>query len=138
MNNFKLGVKILRLELIYIISSIIFLVNLHRLNNRLVSENFGDNVFKLLAYESYKPIWYFIVALVFLYIGVRIIFYRVSEIREEDYRDAKEIIIRIIGIAILIVLLPIIIQMIYIPILRAIIMAATLIMGGAYLLSENG
>ena len=37
MNNFKLGVKILRLELIYIISSIIFLVNLHRLNNRLVS-----------------------------------------------------------------------------------------------------
>ena len=74
MNNFKLGVKILRLELIYIISSIIFLVNLHRLNNRLVSENFGDNVFKLLAYESYKPIWYSMIALVFLYIGVRIIF----------------------------------------------------------------
>ncbi|WP_461868085.1 hypothetical protein [Faecalimonas sp.] len=129
MDILKKGIKMLSLELIYLIGTVVFLVFLNKLNHELIALKL--NVFEILKYKDYLPIIYFAIACFLIVIGICLCFRRIRLIKKTKY-EFDELMISILGVILVIICIPLIIHYIYIPILRAIIVVLGLTVGIAY------
>lgn len=110
------------LEVLYILVSIFYLINLNNLNKELIKLK-GISI---LQYNNYRPLCYFGGAIVLEIIGFLIIIHLIKEISKKELTEIiddkyKELIFSLIFITINIFIMYKIIFLIYIPILKAII-----------------
>lgn len=122
----KRGCEYLCGEIVYLIVSCIYLIFLNDLNHTLLRLFDEKEYFKILAYNNYLPVMFFLFALVFFATGVFIISYRIKQIK----RFSLELLGLIYCIlSILIVLMVMISIFIFInnPIMRAIMACIFLI-----------
>lgn len=68
MDILKKGIKMLSLELIYLIGTVIFLIFLNKLNHELIALKL--NVWEILIYKNNLPILYFVIALILIVLGI--------------------------------------------------------------------
>lgn len=110
------------LEVVYILVSIFYLINLNILNKELIKLK-GISI---LQYNNYRPLCYFGGAIVLEIIGFLIIIHLIKKISKKELTEIiddkyKELIFSLIFITINIFIMYKIIFLIYIPILKAII-----------------
>lgn len=110
------------LEVVYILVSIFYLINLNILNKELIKLK-GISI---LQYNNYRPLCYFGGAIVLEIIGFLIIIHLIKKISKKELTEIiddkyKELIFSLIFIIINIFIMYKIIFLIYIPILKAII-----------------
>ncbi|GAB5616250.1 hypothetical protein JCM31739_10750 [Faecalimonas canis] len=129
MDILKKGIKMLSLELIYLIGTVIFLIFLNKLNHELIALKL--NVWEILIYKNNLPILYFVIALILIVLGICLLIRRIRLIKKTRY-EFDELVISILGIVLIFICIPLIIKNIYIPILRAIIIVVGAIAGMAY------
>lgn len=123
--------KILRIEIIYFVGVIVFLFFLNRLNHSLGQYT---NPLSLLLHDNYRPIKFFIVAIIFFVIGIAIIFKNIYEIKENEELLFEDVLYNVVIIVITVVLLILIFILINNPILRAIIF----VVGGLFFTIKSG
>lgn len=133
MERFKKIALKLVLEILYIISNIIYLIYLSKLNKELLESN--KTGLELLGYENNKPIVYFVFAVTFVVLGVFLIFYRIKYIKNGDLNlDILPYVI--VSMIIIVILIIETIIKIYIPILRTIILIFVGIISAGKILGE--
>lgn len=110
--------------LIYTIVSCIFLIILNLLNNKLLS-TFDKNDIRLLAYNNYQPLKYFIFALLLVLIGIIVITKLVKSIKY-SIEITDNILYYFILIIIIFIIIILIIVFLNNPILRVIFIALSL------------
>lgn len=116
-------------KIVYLILVIVYLVNLHKLNQELLTQNF-DSAFALLAYKDYVALKFFGMALGLFAVGCYLIYREVRELKS-GLEDFREIIIAFCTIIVVIVLLILIIVFIDNPILQAVLTAVLAVVGVA-------
>ncbi len=116
-------------KIIYLILVIVYLVNLDKLNNELLTQNF-DSAFALLAYKDYVAIKFFAMALGLFAVGCYFI-YREGRELKSGLENFREIIIAFCTIIVVSVLLILIIVFIDNPILQAVLTAVLVVVGVA-------
>lgn len=131
--------KYLWYKILYIIFAVIYLMQLNILNKKLLFYDFKSS-FELLAYDQYKPIVYFVLALCMSAIGVILIIrefirWKRTDIFSEEV-DITDIIISVVFIVVTIIIIILIIKFISIPILRA-ILAALCVASGIIIAQTN-
>lgn len=131
--------KKISFELIYIILNLFYLFKLKELNNEL--SFLGKNGLELLAYDGYKPIHFFIMALIFVILAVALIYYRIKILFFNQYNyDCDENVITIILYFVFDLVICFLvyktIHLIYIPILKTILSIA--VVGFAFVFSSTG
>lgn len=116
------------LEMVYTAINVVFLFQLHNLNEELLLLGLDSNAFELVMYENGKPLKYFALAVLLGLIGVMLAVKKLRHIRYDvlDFTDVVLAIIGIIVVGIIIILLWIFIDN---PIARAVI--AAFIVAGA-------
>lgn len=129
MDILKKGIKMLSLELIYLIGTVIFLIFLNKLNHELIALKL--NVWEILIYKNNLPIAYLVMALILIALSICLLIRRIRLIKKTRY-EFDELIISILGIVLVIICIPLIIYTIYIPILRAVITVVGVMLGMAY------
>ena len=129
MDILKKGIKMLSLELIYLIGTVIFLIFLNKLNHELIALKL--NVWEILIYKNNLPIAYLVMALILIALSICLLIRRIRLIKKTRY-EFDELIISILGIVLVIICIPLIIYTIYIPILRAVIPVVGVMLGMAY------
>ena len=126
---------------LYVALSVVFLLLLNNLNNRLNSLCLNDNAFALISFESYKPVWFLVFAGIFIFGGAYMI-YRYVKWHWYDYdydRDDYEfegMLIKLISIIVILIFIGLHIWAITIPILQAIITVVLVVIGLASLSSN--
>lgn len=110
------------LEVLYMLVSIFYLINLNNLNKELIKLK----GIAILQYNNYRPLCYFGGAIVLEIIGFLIIIHLIKKISKKELTEIiddkyKELIFSLIFITINIFIMYKIIFLIYIPILKAII-----------------
>lgn len=122
-------------ELAFSAGMIAFLVKLFHLNEELIAGQYTNNAIMLISYDDFKPLKYFAVAVVFAIIGVLLISYKLSRIKnsEESFGEIVVSLAAVLAIAALILLLIILINN---PILKAILTCLCFIIGGGYLIAS--
>jgi hypothetical protein len=105
-------------EIIYSIVTIVYLVKLNMLNQKLLSINF-DNEIALLKYADSTPVRYFILALILLVLGVVVAGRRWTYARDNAL-SIEKVVATILAILVIVILLIQIIVFINNPILRAV------------------
>lgn len=132
--DWKFYLEKLWYKILYLAGTIIYLMQLNKLNKELLLFNSGD-YFKMVAYDDYAALKFFVGALIFLFLG-GVILYIEFKIWKEGYDSVKEMVIAAASILVVIILLIAIIQFITIPILKAIFICAMTIVGfGAAIIS---
>lgn len=126
--DFKYYLEKLWLKAVYLLLVILYLVNLNKLNKELLACNF-DDAFVLLEYNDCAPVKYFVCAVFLFGIGCFIIFYEIRKLKMEA-EDFEEILISICTIIVIVFFLYLIFCFINNPILRAILIAISLISVG--------
>lgn len=122
------------IEIIYYIVTLIYIVKLHFLNKKLV--NFVNEPLKLLSYDNYSALWYFLIAIILFIIGGIIIWNRIKDYAfyEKDLFESLVIVLNIFFVFACMVLIFIFINN---PILQAIMTALTTFGILGYCLSKN-
>lgn len=117
-------------KIIYVIVVGIYIARLNVFNNELRIRHF-DSAFSLLAYKEYASIKYFVVALILFLWGIILIYMEMQHIKcdEKLYED---IVISFFSIIVIVGLLIAIIVFISNPILRAILIAVSTVVGVVY------
>lgn len=132
--DWKFYLEKLWYKILYLAGTIIYLMKLNKLNKELLLFNSGD-YFKMVAYDDYAALKFFVGALIFLFLG-GVILYIEFKSGKEGYDSVKEMVIAAASILVVIILLIAIIQFITIPILKAIFICAMTIVGfGAAIIS---
>lgn len=126
--KWKQYIRKLWYKLIYVIVCIIYLVKLHILNQELLSIEF-DSPFHLLIYNDSIAVWYFVVALILWIWGGMMIIGSIKELRYGEWNDVEEVAIPILTIMISFVLIISIFIGIDNPILKAILICVTIVLG---------
>lgn len=125
--DLKYYVEKLWYKVIYLLVVIVYLAYLNKLNHELLMHHF-ETPFKLLAYNNYVALEYFVKGLFLFVIGC-ILLYREGKNLTKGLEDFREIIIAIITIIVVLVLLVLIFLFIDNPILRAVMCAILVILG---------
>ncbi len=121
-------------EFVYLLFSAVFLFKLRRLNDILLGKGLDQRPFELLAYDNYKPLQYFILAMILFFAGSVLIMINFRSIRDEDL-EFEDIVIS--AVAMLIIVFMLISLFIYInnPIARAVLTVAAI--GGVISISNK-
>lgn len=114
-------VKFLLIEEIYSIVTAIYLVKLNKLNKVLSSERFDESI-RLLAYNNWEPMKYFVIALCLFVLGGCIILRRVNYVRFKKLYFGEMVSV-LVAVMIMLILLILLFIFINNPILRAIFAA---------------
>ncbi len=114
-------------KILYLAGTIIYLIQLNKLNKELLWFN-SEDYFKMVAYDDYAALKFFVGALIFLFLG-GVILYIEFKNWKEGYDSVKEMAIAVVTILVVIILLITIIQFITIPILKAIFICALTVVG---------
>ena len=121
------------LLIIYIVVFIFYSIGIKTLNAELIAkENAGWGAVKLLSYNNYSPIYYFLFAIILGLSGALLISLSVMTLKG-SYSNIYDMIIGIVIISILVLLLISVIKLIIIPILRLIftvVVMGVVILGG--------
>lgn len=117
-------IKILWLEEVYSVITLIYLFQLNALNKELLLKNF-ESPFQLLVYEEWRPIKFFVAALVFFGVGLVISWRGGNRIKDGDFTFC-EVFIFIFALILVVTLLILIIVFINNPILRAVMIVCGL------------
>lgn len=121
------------LLIIYIVVFIFYSIGIKTLNAELIAkENAGWGAVKLLSYNNYSPIYYFLFAIILGLSGALLISLSVMTLKG-SYSNIYDMIIGIVIISILVLLLISVIKLIMIPILRLIftvVVMGVVILGG--------
>lgn len=117
-------------KIIYGIGVFIYIIILNNFNKELLGHRF-ESPFRLLAYEDYAPIKYFVVALILCLFGIILICKEIQQLKSED-KSFEEITLSIFTLIIVGILLLVIIKCISIPILKAILCSISVIVGVVY------
>ncbi len=119
-------IKWFKIEIAYVFSSSIFICCLNNLNRTLLEKYSELQVFAMLKHDNYKPLKYFGLTMLLVFLGSWNIFCKIKKIRETDlhFHEKLFFIVSIFVTAVFIVLLFIAINN---PILKAIIIAVFLI-----------
>lgn len=125
--DIKYYVEKLWYKVIYLVFVISYLICLNKLNHELLMQNF-ETAFKLLAYNNYIALEYFVKGLVLFVFGC-ILLYREVKNLIKDLEDFRDIIIAIATIIVVALLLILIIIFIDNPILRAVMCVILTILG---------
>lgn len=122
-------------KILYLAGTIIYLIQLNKLNKELLWWFNSEDYFKMVAYDNYAALKFFVGALIFLFLG-GVILYIEFKNGKEGYDNVKEMVIAAVTILIVFILLITIIEFITIPILKAIFICAMTIVGfGAAIIS---
>lgn len=112
---------------IYLIATIVYLVCLNKLNHVLLMQNF-ESSFKLLSYDNNIALKYFAVGVILFVIGC-ILLYQEGKKFMRGLEDFAEVIIGMATIIVVLILVILIIVFINNPILRAILVTISIILG---------
>lgn len=127
-------VKTVLAETIYTVISIIFSINLYRLNQTLLNNNLDDSALKLLSYAGGKPIKYLIITIILALIGVLLILHKYRVMRDRML-EAVELLLSIVCICIILAIIITLWILIDNPIARAAIAVAGI--GGALVAADS-
>ena len=119
MNVLKLGCRYLWLEIVYIILTSIYLFLLNGLNVTLLKLYDKDEYISILAYNNFQPVWFFLVALIFILFGIGISIYRFKKIKNSSL-EMMEALFSLLSIVIMIFIIILIFIFIDNPIMRAV------------------
>ena len=132
--DWKFYLEKLWYKILYMVGTIIYLIQLNKLNKELLMFN-SEHYFKMVAYDNYAALKFFAGALIFLFFG-GVILYIEFKNGKEGYDSVKEMVIAVVTILVVIILLITIIKFITIPILKAIFICAMTFVGfGAAIIS---
>ena len=132
--DWKFYLEKLWYKILYLAGTIIYLIQLNKLNKELLLFN-SEDYFQMVAYDDYAALKFFVGALIFLFLG-GVILYIEFKNGKEGYDNVKEMVIAVVTILIVFILLITIIEFITIPILKAIFFCAMAFVGfGAAILS---
>lgn len=127
MMNWKFYFGELWYKILYMICTIIYLINLNKLNNVLLSLD-GKGYFELATYDNCAALKYFVVALVLLLVGVGILYIEFKKFKA-GYDSVQEFVVIVVSSLMVVVLLILIIKFIAIPIFQIILCCvATIVM----------
>lgn len=114
-------------KIVYVVAVIIYLFFLNGLNHKLLRYNF-ENSFKLIEYDDYIALKFFVFAVIFIFIGAVIICIDIKRLRI-GLENMVEIVSTLIFIVVLALMITLIIHFIMVPILQAILTCALLVVG---------
>ncbi len=136
MTIFKRYIRLIWQQLAYIIVSIVYLIKLHLLNQTLLASDFADNILLLLSYNNYQPIWYFLISVGFLTVGVALIINKFRK-TNRSIMNCAEVTIWALTIICVVTLLVLHIIFINNPILQAVVAGLLLVVSGLLTLQRN-
>lgn len=119
-------------ELLYTLVFMYYYKNVTLLNNYFVLNN--STPLEVFVYNDYQALGYCVFAFVLVIIAGFLMWFRISNILEEDKSDVSEVVISIVISVILLLMLLITIKTISIPILKSV---AIVIFGGGVFLSAQ-
>jgi hypothetical protein len=125
--------KILYIEFLYILFSIIFLYKLNILNSKIM----GENDLSILSYNNYEPIYFFIGAFILIVLGFYTFLYRFEYIFNTEISSIWEVLLFIFIELLMILIIIFIIKFISIPILKTIFKSILLLLGLFQFLSSK-
>lgn len=125
--DLKYYVEKLWYKAIYLMVVIWYLICLNKLNHELLIQNF-NSAFKLLAYDNYAALKYFVKGLFLFVIGCILLYREVKDLRK-GLEEFREVIIAIATITIVLLLLVLIFIFIDNPILRAVMFVILAVLG---------
>lgn len=109
-----------KFEIILVVISTIYLFLLNNLNNILLAKYAQNEYLDVLAYDDFKPCYYFVIAFILGILAAIIFFDRLKQIRYFDL-DFWGMIFNFISMFVMFMLVVFIIYFISIPILKAIL-----------------
>lgn len=121
------------MELLYTFVFMYYYRNVTLLNNYFILNN--STPLEVFVYNDYQAVGYCVFAFILVIIAGFLIWFRISNILEEDKNDVLEVVISILLSIALFLMLLITIKTISIPILRSV--AIVLLGGGLFLSSQN-
>ena len=118
-------------EILFVISTIIYLFWLSKYNGELLALFDEKDVVAILTYKNYSSIWFFFIALALCAVGALIVIWRIKRIQFlfESANDILMLCLTFLAIALMIISLIEIIIYISVPIFQAILGAIILIVG---------
>lgn len=125
--------KILYIEFLYILFSIIFLYKLNILNSKII----GKNNLSILSYNNYEPIYFFIGAFILIVIGFYTFLYRFKYIFNTEISSIWEVLLFIFVEVLIIFIIIFIIKFISIPIFKTIFKGILFLLGLSQFLSSK-
>ncbi len=118
-------------EILFVISTIIYLFWLSKYNGELLALFDEKDIVAILTYKNYSSIWFFFIALALCAVGALIVIWRIKRIQFlfESANDILMLCLTFLAIALMIISLIEIIIYISVPIFQAILGAIILIVG---------
>lgn len=120
-------------ELLYVLVFMNYYRNVMLLNNYFILNN--STPLEVFMYNDYQAVGYCVFALVLVIIAAFLMWFRISNIFEEDKIDVSEVVISLALVVLLFLMLLITIKTISIPILKSV--AIVLFGGGIFLSSQK-
>jgi|GEM_PF-2546895 len=117
-------------EGLYSLITTVYLINLNKLNKKLLAINY-DNPFQLLGYEDSTPLKCFAIALSLFFVGIAVIIYRIHSIKYYAF-SFGEILSALLAILVIFIFLVLVFVFIDNPIFRAILAVLSIGIGSLY------
>lgn len=135
--NWEYYVEKIWYKILYLLGVIFYLIKLNNLNQKLLLKNIDDSL-DIIQYDNYAALKFFGVAFILILIGIGILCKEFSDLKigrdwDAGLEDLHDIAISIITILVVIILMLLILDFIMVPILRAILTCAGVLIGIGYI-----